>query len=139
MRRIALALLALALLAAPLAADAQPAGRVHRIRFLGATSATAYAPQIAALRAGLRELGYDEGRNTVIEYRWAEADYRRLPELVAELIRLKVDLIVTHGTPGSQAALQATTTIPIVMAVVGDPLETGLITSLSRPVGMSRG
>jgi putative ABC transport system substrate-binding protein len=125
----------LALLAAPLVTGAQQAGKVHRLGFLGGASASGYASQLAALRQGLRDLGYEEGRNLAIEYRWAEGKYDRLPALAAELVRLNVDLIVTHGTPGSLAAKQATTTIPIVMAVVGDPVESGLVTSLAGPGG----
>ncbi len=127
--------LALSLLAAPLAVAGQPAGKVYRIGFLGSATASEYASRIAALRQGLRDLGYDEGKNIVIEYRWAEGRYDRLPGLAAELVGLKVDLIVTHATPGSQAAMQATTTIPIVMAVVGDPVASGLVASLARPGG----
>jgi putative ABC transport system substrate-binding protein len=128
-------ILIVALLAAPLTAAAQPAGRIHRIGFLGVTSAPEHARQIAALRQGFRDVGYDEGKTLVIEYRWAEGKYDRLPGLAAELVRLKVDLIVTHGTPGSRAAKQATTTIPIVMAVVGQPEKSGLVASLARPGG----
>ncbi len=128
-------ILTLGLLVSPLAAEAQPAGRMYRIGFLGETSASEHARQIAALRQGLRDAGYDEGKNLVIAYRWAEGKYDRLPGLAAELVGLKVDLIVTHGTPGSRAAKQATTTIPIVMASVGQPDESGLVASLARPGG----
>jgi putative ABC transport system substrate-binding protein len=83
----------------------------------------------------LRDLGYVEGKNLVIEFRWADGRYDRLPDLAAELVRLKVDVIVTGGTPGTRAAKQATTTIPIVMAVSGDAVATGLIASLARPGG----
>jgi putative ABC transport system substrate-binding protein len=121
------------LLGEPLTAEAQPAGGPWRIGFLGALSAAGYASQLSALRAGLRDLGYDEGRNLVIDYRWAQGKYDRLPDLAAELVRAKVELIVTHGTPGSRAAMQTTATVPIVMAVVGDPVETGLVSSLARP------
>jgi putative ABC transport system substrate-binding protein len=131
-----LALLALALLAAPLVAEAQPAGKVYRIGFLGAASPSgAYAHLVEAFRQGLRDLGYVEGKNVAIEYRWAEDRYDRLPALAAELARLKVDLIVTHGTAGSRAAKQATTTIPIVMTVSGDAVATGLVASIARPGG----
>ena len=121
--------------AAPLAIRAQQPGKVYRIGFLGIANASSWASQIAALRQGLRELGYEEGRNLVIEYRWAEQDLDRLPKFAAELVSLKVDLIVTHGTPGSRAAKQATMTIPIVMAAVGDPVRSGLVASLARPGG----
>jgi putative ABC transport system substrate-binding protein len=126
--------LVFALIAVPLAADAQqPADKVHRIGFLGSATSAGYARQLEALRQGLRDLGYVEGKNFVIDYRWAEGKYDRLPELAAELVRLKVDLIVTHGTPGSRAAKQATSTIPIVMAVSGDAVATGLVQSIARP------
>jgi putative tryptophan/tyrosine transport system substrate-binding protein len=131
-RLAALATLAL-VLAAPLVGEAQPGGQIHRIGLLGAASATAYASHLAALRQGLRDLGYDEGRNLLIEYRWAEGQYQRFPDLAAELVARKVTLIVTHGTPGAQAALQATSVTPVVMATVGDPVESGLVTSLARP------
>src|SRR5262245_20332401 len=124
-----------ALLAAPLAAEAQQAGKVYRIGFLGATSASQYKPYVEAMRQGLSDHGYVEGRNLTIEYRWADGSYQRLGPLAVELVRLKVDVIVTHGAPGTQAAKQATTTIPIVMAVVGNPEEVGLVQSLARPGG----
>jgi ABC transporter substrate binding protein len=119
----------------PLAARAQQLGKVARIGFLGAASASGYASQVEGFRLGLRDLGYIEGRNIVIEYRWAEGKYERLPELAADLIRSDVDVIVTHGTPGSLAAKQVTATIPIVMAAIGDPVATGIVTSVSRPSG----
>jgi len=84
---------------------------------------------------GLRQLGYDEGKNIVIHYRWAEGRYDRLPELASELAKLNVDVIVTHSTPGSRAAKEATSTIPIVMAAVIDPVEMGLVPTLHRPGG----
>ena len=133
-RRTFITTTALSLFAAPLAAEAQ-AGKVYRIGFLGAASLSQYASQVDGMRLGLRELGYAEGRNVVIEYRWAGGQYERLPDLAAELVRLKVDLIVTHGTPGAQAVKGATATIPIVMAVVGNPVETGLVASIVRPGG----
>jgi putative ABC transport system substrate-binding protein len=124
------------LVSIPLAGEAQPAGKVYRIGYLGSTSPASYqAKLVEALRHGLRDLGYVEGKNLAIEYRWAEDRYDRLPALAAELVALRVDLIVTHGTPGSRAAKQATTTIPIVMAVSGDALATGLVTSIARPGG----
>ncbi len=122
-------------LSAPLVCFAQQPGKVWRIGFLGLPTAQGYERQIDALRAGLRELGYVEGRNIVIEYRWAEGNYGRLPGLAAELARLGVDVIVTHGTPGAIVAKQATTTIPIVMAAIGDALASGIVTSLARPGG----
>lgn len=125
----------LSIMLTPIAPEAQSAGKVYRIGFLGAASAPQYAPYIEAMRQGLRDLGYAEGRNLTIEYRWAEGKYERLGPLAADLVRLKVDVIVTHGAPGSQAAKQATTAIPIVMAVVGNPEEVGLVQSLARPGG----
>ena len=122
-------------LVAPLGSFAQQQGKVWRVGFLGLASAAATAYMVDALRAGLRDLGYVEGRNIVIEYRWADGNYERLPELAAELVRLKVEVIVGQGTPGSLAAKQATTTIPIVMATVADPVGSGLVASLARPGG----
>ena len=123
-------------LAAPLPSFAQqPPPRMHRIGFLGPSSAAGIARNLDAFRAGMRELGYVEGRNLVIEFRWAENKYERLPELAAELVRLNVELIVTHSTPGVLAAKQATTAIPIVMAAQGDAVATGLVASLARPGG----
>ncbi len=125
-----------AFLTAPLTGAAQPTGKVYRIGYLGSTSPSGvHAQLIEAFRRGLRELGYVEGRDVMIEYRWAEGKYDRLPELAADLVRLPVDLIVTHGTPGSRAAKQATSTIPIVMAVSGDAVATGLVASIARPGG----
>jgi putative ABC transport system substrate-binding protein len=102
-------------------AQAQPA-KVVRIGFLGPTSAASDAGRMEALRAGLRDLGYVEGKNLVIESRWAEGKFDRLPELAAELARLNVDVILTAGTPGIRAAKNATTTIPVVMVTSGDPV-----------------
>ena len=97
----------------------------------------AWAPRVDAFRAGLRDLGYVEGKNIVIEFRFAEGQYDRLPELAAELVRLKVDVIVTHSVPGALAAKQATATnpIPVVMTNVGDAVGSGIVASLARPGG----
>ena len=133
-RRTVVLALGASALASPFVSAAQPA-RMARIGFLGATSAKAYASRVEALRAGLRDLGYVEGKNIVIEFRWADGKYERLPELAAELVRLKVDVIVTHGTPGTFAAKKATTAIPIVMAISGDAVATGLVPSVARPGG----
>jgi ABC-type uncharacterized transport system substrate-binding protein len=119
----------------PLAARAQRSGKVYRIGFLGVTSQAEYGRLVDPLRAGLRQVGYEEGKHIVIEYRWAEGRYDRLPELAAELVKLNVDVIVTHSTPGSRAAKQATSTVPIVVAAVGDPVDAGLVASLARPGG----
>ncbi|HWN16810.1 MAG TPA: ABC transporter substrate-binding protein, partial [Candidatus Dormibacteraeota bacterium] len=121
------------LLSAPFAAEA-PAGKVPRIGFLSPTSPSD-AGRLAAFREGLRELGYMEGQNIAIESRWAEGNYDRLPGLAAELVRLKVDVIVTYGTPASQAAKRATGTIPIVMVGAIDPVASGLVTIVARPGG----
>jgi putative ABC transport system substrate-binding protein len=117
----------------PLAARAQQAGKVHRIGFLGSATAGGSAKEVESLRTGLREFGYVEGTNIVVEFRWAEGIYDRLPHLVAELIATNVDVLITHGTPGTRVAKQATTTIPIVMAISGDAIATGLVSSLARP------
>src|SRR5258705_11476462 len=117
----------------PVAARAQQRGKMARIGFLGSATAAGSAKSVEAFRAGLRDFGHVEGRNIVIEFRWAEGKYDRLYDLVAELIRLNVDVIVTHGTPGTSTAKQATTTIPIVMAISGDAIATGIVTSLARP------
>jgi putative tryptophan/tyrosine transport system substrate-binding protein len=105
------------------------------IGFLGGADPVGYAPQIEAWRLGLRDNGLVEGQNIAVEYRWAEGSYDRLPALAADLVRLKVAVIVTQGTPAAFAAKQATTTIPIVMAVVGNPVDTGLVSSLAQPGG----
>lgn len=117
----------------PLDARAQQAGKVHRIGFLGSATAAGSAKAVESLRTGLREFGYVEGTNISIEFRWAEGVYDRLPRLVAELIATNVDVLITHGTPGTRAAKQATTTIPIVMAISGDAIATGLVSNLARP------
>jgi putative tryptophan/tyrosine transport system substrate-binding protein len=119
--------------ALPVVAGAQQAGKVSRIGFLGSATETDSAKVVAALLAGLREFNYVDGRNIIIEFRWAEGRYDRLPQLLAELISLNVDILVTHGTPGTRAAKQATSTIPIVMAISGDAIATGLVASLARP------
>ncbi|HEU5153210.1 MAG TPA: ABC transporter substrate-binding protein [Gemmatimonadales bacterium] len=123
------------LLVAPLVAGAQPVGTVHRIGFLGNSTAALEAHLVEPFRDGLRDLGYLEGRNALIEYRWAEGRYERFPALIAELIALKVDVIVTAGTPATQAVKMATTSVPLVMVAVGDPVATGLVASLRRPGG----
>jgi putative ABC transport system substrate-binding protein len=121
-------------LAAPLAAEAQQATTVARIGYL--LSNPAANPHLhEAFRQGLRDLGYVEGRNLVIEYRSAEGKLERLPALAAELVALKVDVIVAPGTPAALAAKQATRTLPIVFAAVGDPVTSGLVTRLARPGG----
>ena len=134
-RRAFFGTLAGGLLAAPLAAGAQQAGHVARIGFLGATSPSSWRSRVEAFRSGLRALGYIEGKNLVIEFRWAEERYGRLPDLAAELVRLKVELLVTYGTPATLAAQRATTTIPIVMVHTGDAVAAGIVAGLERPGG----
>jgi putative ABC transport system substrate-binding protein len=128
--------LGVVLLLAVAIAHAQPAAKVYRIGFLGTTSPkAAHGAFMDSFREGLRERGYIEGKNVTIEYRWADGDYGRLPTLAAELVQLNVDLILTHGTPGARAAKDATTIIPIVVAIAGDAVATGLVPSLARPGG----
>src|SRR5438876_1281183 len=135
-RRWFLRTMSVSLLAAPLAADAQQAGKVPRIGFLSVTSPSDRPPLLDAFRQRLRELGWVEGQNIVIDYRYAEGRVDRLPDLAAELVRLKVDLIVASaGTQAATAAKNATETIPIVMIAVRDPVGTGLIASLAHPGG----
>jgi ABC-type uncharacterized transport system substrate-binding protein len=133
-RREFIGTLAGGLLAAPLAAGAQQATKVPRIGYLGPTRA-ANPHMIEAFLQGLRDLGYVEGRNVVIEYRSAEGKLERYPALVAELVALKVDVIFVPGTPAAVAAKQATKTLPIVFTAVADPVADGLVTSLARPGG----
>jgi putative tryptophan/tyrosine transport system substrate-binding protein len=129
------ALFAVFLLAVPLAAEAQTPARVHRIGFLSVLSLTNNPHDLEAFRQGLRELGYVEGQNIAIEYRFAEGRPERLPALAAELVHLKVDVIVTAAPAAPEAAQRATNTIPIVFAVVGDPVAVGLVASVARPGG----
>jgi putative ABC transport system substrate-binding protein len=123
------------LFALPLAADAQQPAKMPRVGFLGNSTAALEANLVGPFREGLRDLGYVEGRNILIEYRWAEGKYERFPGLIAELIALKVDVIVTAGTPAALAVRKATTSIPLVMVAVGDPVGSGLVASLARPGG----
>ena len=120
------------IVAAPIAAEAQQAGKVARIGYL-ATNPTPHFQE--AFRQGLRDLGYVEGRNLVIEDRNAEAKPERLPALAAELVALKVDVIVASGTPAALATKQATRTLPIIFTAVADPVTSRLVTSLAQPGG----
>ena len=122
------------LLALSFPARAQPQGRVRRLGFLGNSTPVLEENLIGSFREGLRDLGYIEGKNIFIEYRWAEGKYERFPALIAELVASKVELIVTAGTPASLAVKKATS-IPLVMIAVGDPVGTGLIASLAHPGG----
>jgi putative ABC transport system substrate-binding protein len=119
----------------PLAARAQQAQQVRRIGYLGSASASSTEARVDALRTGLRDLGHIEGNNIVIEFRWAEGNYDRLPDLAAELIGLKVEVLVTQGTPVTIAAKRMTRTVPIVMVPVGDAITSGIVDSLARPGG----
>ena len=116
-------------------AQAQQTAKVPRIGFLGNSTAALEANLVGPFRDGLRDLGYVEGQNIVIEYRWAEGKYERFPALIAELIASKVDVIVAAGTPATQAYQKARTSIPLVMVAVGDPVGTGIVASLNRPGG----
>lgn len=127
--------LALGLLAVPLPVEAQKAERVYRIGFLGSGSHSASPHLIEAFLKGLHALGWVEGQNFVLETRWAEGRYDRLPDLAAELVRLGVAVIVAGGEPAIRAAQHATSTIPIVMAVTADPVGSGFVASLARPGG----
>jgi putative ABC transport system substrate-binding protein len=127
--------LTLGVLVGPLAAQTTPAAKVPRIGFLGNSTPALEANLVGPFREGLRELGYVEGQNIGIEYRWAEGQYERFPALIAELLARKVEVIVTAGTPASLAVKQATTSVPLVIVGVGDPVVTGLVASLARPGG----
>src|SRR5205085_2650273 len=123
----------------PLAAAAQEAGRRARIGFLGNSTAALEAELVGAFRDGLRELGYAEGQNLHIEYRWAEGEYERLAPLIADLVAAKVELIVTAGTPAALAVTKLAPSMPLVMVAVGDPIGSGLVQSLARPGGNATG
>src|SRR6516165_639520 len=135
MTRLPVALVFLTLLAAPVAAEAQETGKVYHIGTLETRSAVLNAANIDAFRLGLRELGYKEGQNLEIAYRSSDGRDERFPDLASELVRLKVDLILTRGTPAALAAKGATRTIPVVMAASGDPVGSGLVASLGHPGG----
>ena len=138
MRLIGLAVVVIiSLLAAPLTVGAQQAAKISRTGFLSpiSLSDSRMTRRLADFREGLRELGYVEGQNIAIEFRSAEGKYDQLPSLAAELVRLKVDVIVTFSPPAIQAAKQATGTIPIVMAGIIDPVAAGFVASLARPGG----
>jgi putative ABC transport system substrate-binding protein len=134
MRSIALAL-AVFLVLAPLASEAQPTAKLYRIGMLETRSAALNATNFEAFRVGLRELGYREGQHVEFAYRSSDGLNERFPDLANELVRLKVDLILTRGTPAALAARNATKTIPVVMASSGDPVGAGLVASLARPGG----
>jgi len=131
--------LALGLLAGPLPAEAQQTNKVYRIGFLSSRSTEQERGLLGAFQQGLRELGYVTGKNIVIEQRYAKGKRDRVPALAAELVRLKVDIIVTHGGRSVRAAKKASNTIPIVMTYQADPVGTGLVASLARPGGTITG
>ena len=133
---LAVVLLGLVIFGAPISPGAQPASKVHRIGLLSVLSPGPVAdPFLDQFRQGLREFGPREGENLLIEYRWAEGNQARLPALAADLVRLRVDLIVADTSSAALPARQATSTIPIVMHAVGDPVSLGLVASLARPGG----
>ena len=134
-RRTFISLLGGAAVAWPVATTAQQARRIPRIGFMGTSTPALEANLGGAFREGLGELGYQESRNIIIEYRWADGRYERFPALVADLLAVPVDVIVTAGTPATLAVKNATSTIPLVMIAVGDPVGTGIVPSLARPRG----
>src|SRR4029453_1656448 len=123
------------LLAVGVTAEAQQPGKIPRIGFLGNSTAALEENLVEPFRQGLHDLGYVEGKNILIEYRWAEGKYDRFPALIGELVAQKVDIIVTAGTPASLAVKKQAPSIPLVMLAVGDPIGTGLIESLAHPGG----
>jgi putative tryptophan/tyrosine transport system substrate-binding protein len=138
-RRQFITLLGSTAVAWPLTARAQQPGKLRTIGFLGQSTRSAASEWVAAFAQRLRELGWIEGRTVAIEYRWAEGREERFAEIAAEFVRLKVDIIVTSGTPQVVAAKQATSVIPIVFAAAGDPVAGGLLASLARPGGNATG
>jgi putative ABC transport system substrate-binding protein len=136
MRLIGLAVLvALGLFAAPDGAGAQQSGKVWRVGYLAAGFGSENQTNLNVFRQGLRDLGYVDGQNIAIEYRWGEGKYEQLPKLVHELVKMNVDVIVAVNTPSAQAAKETTTKIPIVMIALVDPAAAGLVASLPRPGG----
>ncbi len=127
--------LCLGLLSVPLAAGAEQPAKVPRIGALISGSPSTHKANVDAFRQGLRDLGYVEGQNIVIEYRYAEGKVERFSDLAAELVRLKPDVLVTGGSPGTRALRNATNTIPIIMAAIGDAVAAGFVQSLARPGG----
>lgn len=133
--RRTIAAIGVALAICAMVAQAQQATKIPRIGFLVASNSSASSARIEAFRQGLRELGYVEGKNIAIEFRYSEGKPDRVPALAAELVRLKVDVIVTGGAIDTRAAKEATNAIPIVMAQDNDPVESGFVASLARPGG----
>jgi putative tryptophan/tyrosine transport system substrate-binding protein len=134
-RESIIAVVALGAAAGPIASFAQQQGKVWRVGFLSPVSASSSSQNTDAFLKGMRELGYVEGRNLVIEWRFADGKFERLPGLAADLVLLKMDVIVAAASPAIGAAQKATTTIPIVMATTGDPVGSGFVKSLARPGG----
>lgn len=134
-REFVVAVLALGAAAGPIPSFAQQQGKVWRVGFLSSVSASSSSQNTDAFLKGMRELGYVEGKDLAIEWRFADGKLERLPGLAAELVQLKMDVIVAAGSPAIGAAQQATTTIPIVMATTGDPVGSGFVKSLARPGG----
>ena len=134
-RRVFLAIWAVPFLASPLAAHGQSAGKPIRIGVLTAQSRETSIVSWESFRQGLRDLGWENGRNLIIEERFTDGNFDRLPVSAQELLKLNVALIVAANSPGAQAAISATKTVPIVMVEVGDPVATGFVTSLARPGG----
>jgi putative ABC transport system substrate-binding protein len=135
MKNIFCLFLIVAVLGGGAIAKAQQSGKIPRIGFLGNSTPALEENLVGPFREGLRALGYGEGKNILIEYRWAEGKYERFPALIGELVAQKVDIIVTAGTPASLAVKKAAPSIPLVMIAVGDPIGTGLIESLAQPGG----
>ena len=134
-RRVFITLFGGTAIAWPLAAHAQQPAKLPTIGFMGSGTAAAQSEWTAAFLQRLHELGWSEGRNIAIEYRWAEGRSERFAEIAAEFVRLKVDLILTHNTPPVLAAKRVTSVIPIVFATAGDPVGSGIVASLARPAG----
>ena len=117
----------------PIAVHGQQLKKIPRVGFLGLTSPAAHAQFLEAFRRGLRDLGYIDGESISVEYRWAEGQYDRLPQLATDLIREKVDLVVTYGSEGALAAKRSITTVPVVAVAVGDFVGAGVVTNLPKP------
>src|SRR6266446_5116382 len=133
--KIVMILLGALIMASVHLAIAQEPKKIPQIGYQSGGSSSAAAPRIDAFRQGLRELGYTEGQNIGFEYRYAEGNLDRIPDLIAELVRLKVNVIVSGTEQGIRAAQKATKTIPIVLTATGDPVESGFVVSLARPGG----
>jgi putative ABC transport system substrate-binding protein len=134
-RRVFMTVMGGSILAAPLGVKAQQAQRTLTVGYLGSSSPSRESNLVDAFREGLRQLGYEEGKNLAIKYRWAEGQQDRYAGLARELVALKPDVILTAGTVGTLAAKQATQSIPIVTAAIGEPVAVGLVSSLAKPGG----